>query len=267
MIRALLTAIMIVYTAAAFPQPQDRVLQSVDFQQKLGGRIPLKARFLDDGNQMITLGGILTNRKPVLLMMGYYECPMLCGVVQGGLMESLKDLDASIGQDFDVVFVSIDPSEDAALAERQKTSFLQGYSRDNAAEGVHFLTGDQQNIDRVAESIGFVYTYDKDTDQYAHPAGFVVVSPSGRISQYFYGVAYDTAALRQSIADARSETVGSPVQQLLLRCFHYDPTTGKYGSIIMTVMRSAGALFVVLLLGGVGFLAWRRSAPKGADDG
>ncbi len=240
--------------AAQFMDPTQGVgvrpdlLKDVGIDQKLNDSIPLDLTFRDEHGQPVELAQYFGS-KPVILTLVYYSCPMLCTQVLNGLTRSLKRIPMSIGQDFNVVTVSIDPTERPVLADAKQTLYTGMYGRPGAAQGWHFLTGEDAQIKRLAQAVGFRYAYDPDSHQYAHASGIMVLTPEGKLSRYFYGIQYPERDLRLGLVEASEGKIGSPVDQVLLFCYHYDPHTGKYGLLISRVIQLAGALTV--LLGGI----------------
>ena len=228
----------------------------IAFDQKLNEQVPLELDFLDEAGQPVQLGDYL-GEKPVILVLAYYECRTLCNIVLNGLVESLNKIEFDIGDQFEVITVSIDPRETPALAAAKKEAYVESYGRAKAGEGWHFLTGQQASIEQLAETVGIRFVYDEDTDQYAHPAGVIVLTPQGKIARYFYGIDYQPTDLRLGLVEASQNKIGSPVDQLLLLCYHYDPVTGRYSLLITNVVRLAG-LATVLLLGGFVTVMLRR---------
>jgi protein SCO1 len=226
------------------PQP----LEQVAFDQKLNERIPLDLMFTDDTGRVIRLGDYFGNR-PVILLLAYYECPQLCSLVLSDLTKSLQALAFDAGEQFEVVTVSIDPRETPELAAAKKAAYLQEYGRPAAASGWHFLTGEQAAIARLAEATGFRYVYDEALDQFAHPSGFIVLTPEGRISHYFFGLDYSPTDVRLGLVEASANQIGSVVDQFYLLCFAYDPVSGRYNLLITNVLRLAGLATVVALAG------------------
>jgi protein SCO1/2 len=213
-------------------------LQNVGFDQKLNEQVPLDLAFRDENGRAVKVGEYFGD-KPVILMFMYYECPNLCPVVLDGLVRSLKPLPFTVGREFDVLAVSIDPSEEPRLAAAKKQEYLPRYGRPGAESGWHFLTGEENSIKSLTQAVGFRYAYDRKTHQFAHASGIVILTPQGRISRYFYGIEYAPRDLRLSLIEASSNKIGSPVDQLLLFCYQYDPATGKYTLAIMNVLRLA----------------------------
>lgn len=245
--------------------PQEQLLGGVEYEQKLGEQVPLQLSFTNEQGQPVMLNDY-AHDSPIVLVLGYYECPMLCSLVHDGMITALKELEMEPPKDFQVVSISIDPGEKPALAAQQKQNYMQRYARPGAEAGFHFLTGNEDSIDKIAEAVGFNYRYDPETDQYAHPSGFVVLTPRGKISQYFLGLNFDPEKVRSAIATAANEESGNPVKQLVLRCFAFDPETGKYGMTVIWALR-VGAL---LTIGTIGFFVvkWTRSekASKGREE-
>lgn len=256
-LRALLVgaALLLAAPVAAQDQRLDP-LHDVGFDQRLDAQTPLDALFVDEEGRTVAFGDYF-GEKPVLLALNYYECPMLCSIVREGVLTSLQQLDFDVGREFTVIFVSIDPTETPMIAAAQKAATVARYGRPGAAEGWHFLTGSQESIDQLAQAVGFRYVYDEPTAQYSHPSGVVILTPQGRVARYFYGIEYVSRDLRLGLVEASHNKIGSPIDQLLLLCFHYDPVTGRYSGLIMTITQVAGAL-TVLMLGITMFVLTRR---------
>lgn len=243
------------------PLPQDLIRQ-VSFEQKLNEQIPLDLSFVDSTGQAVRLGDYL-GQKPVILSLGYYECPMLCSLVRNGLFESLQTLDFTVGEEFNLVVVSIDPAETPEIAEMKRQASLVEYGRSRAGDGWHFLVGQEEAIRSLAGAIGFHYAYDPKLDQYAHPSGIIILTPEGKIARYFYGIDYPARDLRLGLVEAANNQIGSPIDQLLLLCYHYDPVSGKYSLLIMNIIRLAGFL-TVAVLGGFVYMLFRRDPNRTA---
>jgi protein SCO1/2 len=238
-------------------------LQSVGIDQKLDQQVPLHLRFRDEAGREVPLSKFFTSGKPVILALVYYRCPMLCTQILNGLEGSLKGVSFNPGRDFEVVSVSFDPGDTAEIAAGKKQMVLQRYHRPDTANGWHFLTGDESNIQALTNAVGFHYKYDAATNQFAHASGIMILTPEGRLSRYFYGVEYAPRDIRLGLVEASQNRIGNPVDQFLLFCFHYDPATGKYGAIALNVVRFAGAGFV--LIGGAWLLiAFRRERRNAA---
>lgn len=230
----------------------------VEWAQKLGAQLPLETRFVDHEGHELTLGAALGER-PVVLAFVYYECPMLCGLVLEGLVQSLRAVDFTTGQDFDVLVISIDPTETPALAAAKRASALKAFGLDPGAPEAaswRFLVGAEADIRAVTDAAGFSYTYVPETDQWAHAAGITVLTPGGVVSRVLFGVEYAPRDLRLALVEASRGSIGTPIDQILLRCFHYDPTRGKYGFAILAIVRAAGCLTLSVL--GFFVLRWIR---------
>jgi protein SCO1/2 len=225
-----------------------RELEEVRIDQRLDESLPLDAVFRDENGDEVKLGAYFGG-KPVVLALVYYSCPMLCNQVLNGMTSGLDVLKAfSIGKEFEVVTVSFDPRETPELARQKKETYIKWYKREGAAEGWHFLTGDQPNIDRLTEAAGFHYKWDEKTTQFIHATGIMIATPDGKLARYFYGIEYAPKDLRLGLVEAAAGKIGSPVDQLLLYCYHYDPASGKYGAAVMNMMRLGGALTVIAII-------------------
>lgn len=245
---------------AGDPLPQDLIRQ-VGFDQRLGESVPLDLGFTDSTGNPVVLGDYF-GEKPVVLSLGYYECPMLCSLVRNGLFESLKKLDTfSIGQDFEVVIVSIDPNETSEIAQVKRTESMLNYGRSTSPEGWNFLVGNEESIQALAASIGFRYAYDPKIDEYVHPSGVLVLTPQGKIARYFYGIDFPANNLRLGLVEAAEGKIGSPVDQFLLTCYHYDPVSGEYTLAIMNIIRIIGGI-TVLIVGGALFFMLKKDRNK-----
>ena len=237
-----------------------RMLTEIGLDQKLGERLPLDAVFTDEAGRAVRLGDYF-GEKPVVLSLVYYECPMLCTQVLNGLTAALRTLQFTVGQEFDVVTVSFDPTEGPELASAKKAAYLERYGRDGAGAGWHFLTGEQRYIEALTKAVGFRYAYNESIDEFAHVSAIMVVTPDGRLSHYFYGIDYGPRDLRLALIDAGERKVGSPVDQLLLYCFHYDPASGQYSLAVMRLVRGAGLATLIVLVAGI--VVMRRREGRG----
>jgi len=223
-------------------------LRDVRIEQKLNQQLPLDLVFRDESGREVKLGEYF-GRKPVVLAFVYYDCPMLCTQILNGMVTSFRVLPFQVGKEFDVVAISFDPRETPELAQKKKkiyVNYLPERMRADAANGWHFLTGDQANINKITEAAGFHYHYDETTKQFAHASGIMLTTPAGKLSRYYYGIEYPARDLRLGLIESSENKIGSPVDQLLLYCYHYDPATGKYGAVVMNIMRIAG---VITMLG------------------
>ena len=236
------------------------LLKEIGLDQRLDEQLPLDTPFKDESGRDVTLRRYFGDR-PVVLTLVYYECPMLCTQVLNGLVSALGVLQFSIGKEFDVVTISFDPGETSTLAAAKKAAYIERYNRPGAQQGWHFLTGSAKSIAAVTKTVGFRYAYNPDVDQYAHVSGFMILTPDGRISRYFYGIEYGPRDIRLALIEAGDRKIGSVVDQLFLACFHYDPKTARYSFAIMRVVRGAGIVTVVAIAAGV-FIMRRRERRR-----
>jgi len=239
------------------------ILAKVGIDQKLNAQVPLTLPFRDEKGRAVQFGDYF-GKKPVVLTLVYFECPMLCTQVLNGTVAALKVLKLNVGDDFDVVTVSFNPKETPELARTKKDTYIAKYGRPAGASGWHFLTGDQSSITELTNAVGFRYTFDPSTQQYVHSSAIMVLTPQGRVSKYFYGIDYPPKDLRLGLIEASNGQIGTPVDQLILYCYHYDPHTGKYSMVVMNVLRVAGVATVALIGGFIGIM-WRRERRKQKD--
>ncbi len=221
-------------------------LSGVRFEQHPGQPISRDLVFHDESGRALKLGELF-GKQPLILVFGYYRCPMLCTMINDGLINALENLRSSAGSDFQVVNLSIDPNETSASAAEKKALYVRRYGRSGSAAGWHCLVGDEKSIAQLAGEVGYRYAYDPQTKQYAHPSGVVVITPSGKISRYLFGVTFNSTELRDALAAAREGKSGSVVSQIFLLCYHYNPITGKYGQLILSILRVASVGFVALI--------------------
>ena len=232
-------------------------LQGVGIDQRLDQIIPLDLVFRDEYGKSVPLSTYFHAGKPVLLAPVYYRCPMLCTQILSGVASSLKAVSLNPGQDFEIVAFSFDPKDTPDTAASKKQLYLKRFGHANTANGWHFLVGDEANIKALTDAIGYHVKYDSATDQYAHASGIMLLTPEGHLSRYFYGVEFAPRDLRLGLVEASHNVIGTAADEALLFCFHYDPATGKYGAVVMNMVRFAGAGFA--LIGGVFlFVVWRR---------
>ena len=231
-------------------------LREIGFDQNLNARVPLDTAFNDESGRAVRLGDYF-GQRPVVLVFAYYDCPMLCTVVINGLASALNVLSLEPGKDFEIVTVSFNPRDTPATASAKKASYIARYKQPGAAAAWHFLTGNQESIDRLTKAAGFRYVWDAETQQFAHPTGVMVLTPDGRVARYLFGIEYGPRDLRYAIVDASNGRVGSAVDSLLLFCYHYDPARGRYGVAIMRLIRAGGAA-TVLALGAFIFIMVRK---------
>lgn len=237
-----------------------QALRDVGFDQRLDEQVPPDLQFRDETGRTVQLGEYFGHR-PIILVLAYYKCPMLCTQVLNGLVKCLLDVPLVMGKDYEVVTVSFDPRETPDLAAAKRATYLERYGRPGSAGGWHFLTGDEEPIKRLTKAVGFRYRYDAVNDQYAHASGIMVLTPGGRISRYFYDISFSPRDVRLGLVEASDNKIGSPVDQILLFCFHYDPAEGKYGATVMNFVRLGGAL-TLLSIGGMLFVLWRQERRR-----
>jgi protein SCO1/2 len=236
-------------------------LEGVGITERLDSALPLDLAFRDERGETVALGEYFEASRPVVLNLVYFDCPMLCNVFLDGLVTTLGELDWTPGKEFRVVTVSIDPSDGPEGARAKRAHYVERLGRPEAAEGWHFLTGSDENVRRLADAVGFAYRYDAERQEYMHSAALFVATPEGRLSRYLYGVAFDATTLRLSLVEASEGGIGSAMDQLLLFCFAYDHTEGRYGPAALKLVRAFGAVTACCL--GL-FLAthWRREAAR-----
>lgn len=245
----LIISVLLVAAADATPtvplNPQAALLRDVKFDQRLGEQVDLVLPFVDESGTAVKLADYF-GKRPVVLVLAYYRCPMLCNQVLRGAVKAIDASGLRGGQDYDVVVVSFDPHDTPREAAELKKTIL-GRSGDDAKNGWHLLTGSAENSARLAEQVGFQFQYDERSGQYAHAAGLIVLTPTGEISRYFYGIDFPPRDLRLGLVEASASKIGNRVDQILLYCFHYDPLTGRYGLAIFNALRVAGVTFVFAL--------------------
>jgi protein SCO1 len=222
------------------------LLKDVALDQKLGDAIPLDLTFRDEHGKPVVLRSFF-GTKPVILTLVYYQCPMLCTQVLNALTRSVREISLNMGDDYEIVTVSIDPTERPVLAAAKHELYAGMYERPGAVTGWHFLTGDESQIKPLAAAVGFRYAYDPASQQFAHPSGIMVLTPDGKLARYFYGITYPARDLRLGLVEASAGKIGTPVDQILLYCYHYDPATGKYGLLISRVIQISGGLTILAL--------------------
>jgi len=254
--------------AAQQPAPQTgpsasakpAALQGVAIEQRLGATVPLDSLLLDEAGQPVRLGRYF-GKRPVVLVLAYYNCPMLCTQVLNGTLAAMRAISFDAGREYEVVTVSFDPRDKPRDAAAKKAPYVKEYGRPGAAEGWHFLTGSAASIERITEAVGFRYRWDESRGQFAHASAIYVLTPEGRVSRYFFGIEYAPRDLRLGLIEASNRKIGTPVDEILLYCYHYDPAAGKYGAVVMNMVRFAGAAAVLALST---FLAvmWRRDAKR-----
>jgi len=236
-------------------------LEFVGIEQHLNAEVPGNLEFRDELGNTVKLSDYFGQGRPVILNLGYYQCPMLCGEVLQGLSGSLRVLKFDMGKDYDVVTLSFDPHETTEMAGEKKREMIKRYSRPGADKGWHFLTGSAESINAVTKAVGFQYQWDDKTQQYAHATAIVLLTPDRHIAEYLYGVEFSPKDLRLGLVQASQGKVGNLGDQVLLYCYHYDPRIGKYGAVISNILRLA-ALATMLILGTFVFIMFRADAAR-----
>jgi protein SCO1 len=241
-------------------------LQNVGIEQRLDAQVPPDLAFIDDTGRPVKLGDYF-GKKPLILNLVYYTCPMLCGESLAGLSAAMKMIKFDVGNEFEVITVSFNPKETPQIAAAKKKEYVKRYGRASAEKGWHFLTGSADSINVLTKAVGFQYQYDESRKQYAHATAIMVLTPQGHIARYFYGVDFPPKDLRLGLVEATSGKIGNPVDQVLLYCYHYDPATGKYGAIVSNILKLGGALTIFIVAGMILiFLRLERSAPRTSWD-
>jgi protein SCO1/2 len=249
-------------TAATMPP----ALQNVGFEPSLNGQMPLDLPFRDETGRTVQLRDYFgpNTHKPVVLAFVYYNCPMLCNQVQQGVVGTLRMLSFNPGRDYEVVFVSFDPRETPDMAAEKKKIALTHFRRPETASGWHFLTGPKESIDAATHAANFRYSFDAKTNFFAHASGVMILTPDGRISRYFYGVEYPGRDMRLGLVEASAGRIGTPIDHVLLFCYHYDPTAATYSASILKIIRLAGVLTIICIVGGI-FYFRRRDLRSSAQ--
>ena len=258
---ALLMAAVALPAAAQRTEPLPKDLEGVGITEHPGAKLPLNLEFKDEDGKTVHLSQYFTGDRPVILTLGYFRCPMLCTLVLNGLVDGLKGVPWVSGHEFDIVTVSIDPTETSTLAKLKKENYLSDYGRAGAAGGWHFLTGREEDVRKLADAVGFHYRYIKENGQFAHPTAIFVVTPDGRMGRYLYGVQYPSKTLRLALPETGEGKIGTTTDRFLLYCFHYDAQEGRYVVAAANLMRLGGVM-TALVVGVWLFASWRRGAHK-----
>jgi protein SCO1/2 len=237
-------------------------LQNVGFEPQLNAQLPLDLNFRDESGRDVQLREYF-GRKPVLLALVYYGCPMLCNQVEMGVVGSVKMLSFNAGRDYDVVFVSFDPHETPLMAAKKKEAALSHYGRPETASGWHFLTGKEEAIHALTAAANFRYSFDEQHNVFAHASGIMLITPDGRISRYFYGVEYPSRDVRLGLVDASAGKIGTPIDHLLLFCFQYNPETARYSATVLRIVRLGGVLTILAIVAGI--VIFRRRDVRAAS--
>ena len=235
--------------AAQEEKRMDTLARSVEVEQKLNAQVDLNLTFTNEDGTTTRLGDYFDGEKPVVLTLVYYGCPMLCGQVLNGTVRALKETDLEVGEDYNIVSISFDHTETLDVAAKKRRTFLRQFKRPEADKGWHFLISDSASVAKLADQVGFKYHRDDATGQYAHSAAIMVLTPTGKVSRYFFGIEYDPKDLQLGLVEASDNKIGSLADQVLLLCFEYNPITGKYGFAISAALKIAGSLTLLILVG------------------
>jgi protein SCO1 len=251
--------------ALAAQQKIPAAYRNVGVDEHLNAQLPLDLRFYDEKAQKVTLGDMFHHDRPVILQLGYLQCPMLCDQVSRGLVESAKKIDLNIGQDFDFLFVSIDPTDSPDLAQIKLNNYAAAYGKPGSASGFHFLVGKQDQIEQLAAAVGFRYQ-PAHNGQFAHPAVAMVITPDGKIARYLYGLNFPPETLRLSLVEASHGKIGSSIDQVLLICLSFDPATGKYSMAAINLMKIGGIVTLMVLGGAIFWMVRHGSHARPIDE-
>ena len=253
--------VLFLLSSLAFANPNlPKQLDDVGVKERLGDTIDLTIPFLQEEGQPVSFQDYVKGNRPIVVMLGYYECPKLCSLILNGFLGAARAVTWTLGKEYEFIMVSIDPKEDHILAANKKENYVRFYGRVDAGKGIHFLTGQLANIQKLAAELGFRYKYDERIKQFAHPAVLAILSPEGKITRYLYGVDFRSKDLKLGLIEGAEGRVGNIVERILLFCYQYDPNSGSYSFTIMMMMKIMGLLTVFT----IGFLIWflrRQSSP------
>ncbi|MCH2149011.1 MAG: SCO family protein [Phycisphaerales bacterium] len=270
--RRMLLLAMLALPAVALAQPtvlpgqEATEMEGVGIEQKLDSIVPGDLTFTNSDGESVSIADFMATGKPFILTLNYYRCPMLCSLTLNGMVDGLRGLDWSAGEEFNIVTVSIAPGEGPELAAQKKKAYLSQYGRESAADGWYFLTGEEDQITQLADSVGFGYRYDESTGEYAHTSSIIFVTPGGRISLYMNDVSFKPRDLRLALVESSEGKIGSAMDTLLLfNCFQWDPESNSYVASAWKIMRLGGVLTIILVAGGLCVLGFRSGS--GSDGG
>lgn len=252
--------------SAQIAQREVEELEGVGITEMPGAQLPLDAEFTDENGNKVTLGKYFTGEKPVILTLVYFECPMLCTLVVNGAVDALQKIKWMPGREFEMLTVSFNPAETPILSKLKKQNYIKMYGRPDAARGWHFLTGREKDIKALTEAVGFGYKWNEKRKEYAHSAAIIVITPDGKVSRYIYGVMYDPNTVRMSLLEAGEGKIGTPLDKVMLYCFHFDASEGKYTMHATNVMR-LGALVTLFALGTTMSGVWAFARIRRRDAG
>lgn len=242
-------------------QEPPEILRNVRIDQKLDNQVPLSVPFVDENGKTVTFKDYTDKGRPIILSLVYYGCPSLCGQILNGLTSSLRMLPMEPGKDFEVVTLSFDPTETPELAAEKKANYLKVYRKPEAAGHWHWLTGEEENIKKITNAVGFHYEWDEKSKEYAHASAVFLLTPDGKVSRYFFGAEYSPKDMRLGLTEASDGKIGGPVEKFMLLCYHYDATLGKYSATVMTLIK-IGGIITLLSLGAFMFFMFRQDMKK-----
>lgn len=262
-LKKILAALFLIFIFATPASAQGPVidLNQIAFEQQPGAQVPADLAFRDENGNPVTLGNYFG--KPMILTLNYFSCPNLCTLELDQLTGAIADLSFNLGDEYEIISVSIDPRETPEIAAQKKWQYVRNYARPGRGAGWHFLTGTEPAIEQLTQTVGFRYAYDAQNDEYAHPIGLIILTPQGQVARYIYGADYPARDLRLALVEASQNKIGSLVDQILLLCYHYDPSTGKYSNLVLGVARATGILTVLGLIVGLGWL-WKNDLRRSA---
>tara|TARA_Y100000589_G_scaffold244917_1_gene232602 strand:+ start:1659 stop:2516 length:858 start_codon:yes stop_codon:yes gene_type:complete len=262
-----MATVMAMAVVASAQMPADQLppeMDGVGIIQKLDERVPMDLAFVNSKGEPVQLRDLVRKDRPVILTLNYYRCPMLCSLTLNGMVDGLREMEWSAGDQFDIITVSINPNEGPELAAQNKRGYMQSYDRDTAEAGWHFLVGDQAEIETLADTVGFGYRFDEKTGEYAHTSSIIFLTPEGRVSKYMNDVRFNPRDMRFALVEASEGGIGSPMDTMLLfNCFQWDPTTGSYVADAWKIMRLGGVLIIIILA--VGILILSAKGPRGRN--
>lgn len=259
-ISKIITLVAFLFLSSLFSQALKKDFPSekqIDVIENLGQYVPLDLEFVNESGEVVKLSSFFNKEIPTVLTLNYFECPMLCTLVLNGLAESLKNLTLNAGDDFQVITIDINPNEKTLFANQKKKNYIKGFGLENVKNDWHFLTGNQENIKKVADSIGYIYYYDEQRDEYMHPAAITLLGSEGKISRYLYGIEYPARDLKLGILEASEGKIGSTLDKIILYCYHYDPYKNTYTLFATNIMR-LGGIFTILFLGIMLASYWKK---------
>jgi len=237
-------------------------LRGVGIEERLGDKVPMDVVFTNENGEQVTLADYFLSGKPVIITPIYFECPMLCNLIINGLTDGLKELNWQAGDQFEIITFSIDPNEGHELAAQKKESYIRLLGKQEAASGWHFLTADQQNIDRMTDALGFNFKWSEEAQEFLHGSAIMFVSPEGQLTRYLYGIEYPQLSLRNALFDAAEGKIGTVMDKVVLYCYTYDPDSRSYVASAVNIMKLGGLVTLMGLSIFLGLLWFRKNTSK-----